>query len=299
VFFPAGGQSLSYSRGDGLTVETTALATLAMIKNGQFTTSVNQALTYLLKSKGAYGHWGSTQATILSLKALIAGMGGSTHKGTTPFVIKVNGVKAGEGGVTEKNSDVLQFFDISSHLRPGASEVKIEVKGETSLMYQVVCRHFEPHRREVTKERPVLEVDVAYDRTKLSTADLLRATATMRYNGKTPTYMVIVDLPIPPGFTVDGGEFAELVAVKKVQKFSVTARQVTLYLGDVKAGDEHRFVYSLRPKYPIKAKTPPAVVYEYNTPTNRATTRPVELVVEVETARPRPRTRMVPARPFR
>src|SRR5690349_5456165 len=35
ISFPAGGQSLSYSRGDSLTVETTALAVLAMLKSGQ------------------------------------------------------------------------------------------------------------------------------------------------------------------------------------------------------------------------------------------------------------------------
>ena len=84
--------------------------------------------------------------------------------------------------------------------------------------------------------RPVLDVAVDYDRTKLSTADLLRAKATLKYNGKVPTYMVIVDLGIPPGFTVDAGEFAEMVAAKKVQKFSVTARQVILVPGRREAG---------------------------------------------------------------
>ncbi len=35
-----------------------------------------------------------------------------------------------------------------------------------------------------------------------------------------------------------------------------------------------------KPKYPIKAKTPASVVYEYYTPGNRAEAKPVELVVE-------------------
>ena len=39
----------------------------------------------------------------------------------------------------------------------------------------------------------------------------------------------------------------------------MTARQVILYLGDVKPGDVLTFEYSLKPKYPIKAKTPAAV----------------------------------------
>ncbi|MFO0877150.1 MAG: alpha-2-macroglobulin family protein [Gemmataceae bacterium] len=280
VFFPAKGQSLTYAREDGLSIETTALAVMAMVRHGGFTNSVNKSLSYLIKTKGADGHWGSTQGTILALKALLAGIEGTPQKGETPFTLLVNGKQVATGAITEKNSDVLQMFDLTRHLGRGTTEVAIEVKGETSLMYQVVGRHFAPHRKEGKPARPVLEVDVAYDRTKLSTADLLKATATLRYHGTQPTYNVIVDLPIPPGFTVDAGDFAELVAAKKVQKFSVTARQVILYLGDVKPGSEHTFVYSLKPKYPLRARTPAAVAYEYYTPTNRAESRPTLVVVE-------------------
>ena len=278
LFFPAGGQSLSYARGDSLTVETTALTALAMLRTKQFVNDANKALMYLVKSKGPHGAWGSTQATILALKALVAGAGATPQKETAKFSIHVNGKKATEGEVTEKNSDVLQLFDLKEHVRPGANEVTIEVQGETNMMYQVVGRHFEPW---VTKEqkKPLLEVSVDYDRTKLATSDLLKAKATLKYTGQVPTYMVIVDLGIAPGFTVDAGDFAEMVAAKKVQKFSVTARQVTLYLGDVKPGDVLTFEYSLKPKYPVKAKTPATVAYEYYTPANRVESRPTELTV--------------------
>ena len=40
------------------------------------------------------------------------------------------------------------------------------------------------------------------------------------------------------------------------------------------------FEYTLKPKYPIKAKTPASVAYEYYTPANRGEAKPVELVVE-------------------
>jgi hypothetical protein len=279
ISFPAGGQSLAHARGDSLTVETTALAVLAMLKSGQFTNDVNKALTYLIKSKDAHGTWGSTQATILSLKALVAAAAGARQKGEASFTLTVNGKTAAQGKVTEQNADVLQYFDLKEHLQPGANDVAITVEGETNLMYQVVGRHFEPWKKGPPRE-PLLTVAVDYDRTKLSTADVLRAKATLKYNGKEPTYMVIVDLGVPPGFTADPGDFAELVAARKVQKFSVTARQVTLYLGAVKPGDVLSFEYGLKPKYPIKAKTPETVAYEYYTPANRATAQPVELVVE-------------------
>src|SRR5262249_26524427 len=92
--FPCSGTALTYARGDAVTIETTALAALAMMKSGQFTTSVNAALTYLIKAKQGAGHWGSTSATILSLKALLAGMGGNRQDGKATFVIKVNGKEA-------------------------------------------------------------------------------------------------------------------------------------------------------------------------------------------------------------
>jgi hypothetical protein len=281
VTFPTEGQSLSYAHGDSLTVETTALAALAMLKTGQFTNTVNQALTYLVKSKQSSGTWGSTQATILALKALVAGMSGQKQEGKAEFVIRVNGKAAAKGEVTEQNADVLQAFDLKELTKVGANEVEIQVTGKTNLMYQIVGRHYEPWKLQpgIAGKPPVLDVAVDYDRTALSTADLLRAKATLKYQGDMPTYMVIVDLGIPPGFTADAGDFAEMVGQKKIQKFSLTARQATLYLGDIKPGDVRIFEYSLKPKYPIKAKTPATVAYEYYTPANRATAQPVELTV--------------------
>jgi A-macroglobulin TED domain/Alpha-2-macroglobulin family/A-macroglobulin receptor binding domain len=278
-FIPSKGQSLSYARDDGLIVETTAMAVLAMLKNGQFGNSVNQCLLYLIKSKDPHGTWGSTQATILALKALVAASGGIEQKGEVTFTVVVNGKEVESKFINEKNADVMQLIDCNKFLKPGANEVTIDVKGESNLMYQIVGRHFEPWKADEAA-KPTLAVAVDYDRTKLSTADLLRAKATLTNNGKEYASMVMVDLGIPPGFAVDAGDFAEMVAAKKVNKFSVTARQVTLYLSDVKPGDSQSFEYTLKPKYPIKAQTPSTVVYEYYTPKNRGTAKPVEITVE-------------------
>src|SRR5205814_1421956 len=103
-------------------------------------------------------------------------------------------------------------------------------------MYQIVSRHFEPWPASRERERPeqAIDVKVEYDRTKLSTKDMLKAKAILKYNGKIPTYMVMLDLGIAPGFTVDPGDFAEMVGKNKIKKFEITARQVILYLGDVR-----------------------------------------------------------------
>ncbi len=65
-----------------------------------------------------------------------------------------------------------------------------------------------------------------------------------------------------------------------MQKFTVTARQVTLYLGDVKPGDELTFDYTLKARHALRARSAPTVAYEYYTPANRAEAAPVELTVD-------------------
>jgi hypothetical protein len=142
----------------------------------------------LWSRKGPSGTWGSTAATILSLQALVWAAGGATHKGLTPFTILVKGKEVKQGEVTEANAAMLQRFDCNEHLRPVVNEVTLKVKGETNLMSPIVGRHFEPWRQEAPK-KVLLEVAVEYDRTKLSTADLLRVKATLKYNGEVPAYL--------------------------------------------------------------------------------------------------------------
>ena len=48
----------------------------------------------------------------------------------------------------------------------------------------------------------------------------------------------------------------------------------------MKPGSAQAFEYTLKPKYPIKAKTPASVAYEYYTPDHKATSQPVELTVD-------------------
>ncbi len=279
ISFPARGTSLTYGHGDSVTVETTALAVLAMLKTGQFTNSVNQALTYLVKAKQGNGTWGTTQSTILALKALINATGSVQQKGTTHFTIRVDGQEAARGKVDEDNADLMQTFDLKGLARTGAHRVEIDVDGETNLMYQIVGRHYEPWKNDAAPAKPAFDLSVSYDRTKLSTNDLLHAKATLKYNGTLPTYMVMLDLGIAPGFTVDPGDFAEMVNKNKVKKFEITARQVILYLGDVRPGEVLHFEYALRARFPLRARTPAATAYEYNAPANRAQASPIELTV--------------------
>lgn len=280
ICFPAPGeQSLSYAREDYLTVETTALAVLALLKTGGHADTINRSLAYLIHAKQPQGTWGSTSATVLSLKALVRGLEGDAGKGKTGrFTVLLNGKEAAKGEVTEFNADVMRLIDLAELTKPGRNEVVIRSEGSLGMMYQVVARH---HEAWASGPAPKSDFDlrVDYERTEISLAEHLQASATLRHTGRARADMVMVDLGVPPGFRADPADFEPLVARGDIARYSITPRQITLYLSSVEAGSTHTFRYRLTPLFPVKAQTRPSIAYEYYTPSNRATAAPVAVTV--------------------
>lgn len=279
VQWQANGATATRAYGSSADIETTALATLALMKDAKYTDVVNKALQFLVKSKSSSGTWGSTQATILALKCLVASQMAQTKGGAAGVKIYLNGEAAGVWSIDDSNRDVLQLADLRSKTRVGDNRLKLEVSGRPNVMYQVVARHYRPWRQRPVPPRPQVDLKVDYDRTVLAKDDTVVARASFKYNGERPTFMVIIDLGIPPGFTIDVGDFAELVGAEKIQRYSVTPTQITLYLGDVPVGHELTFPYHLKARYPLKAQTPPSTVYEYYSPNIRSIARPTEIEV--------------------
>jgi hypothetical protein len=91
--------------------------------------------------------------------------------------------------------------------------------------------------------------------------------------------MVLLDLGVPPGFVVDPTAFERMVEKGRLERFKITARQVILYFGRFRPDQTVKFSYELIAKYPIRAKTPRSIIYEYYTPDNCAVAAPVELEV--------------------
>jgi hypothetical protein len=209
-------------------------------------------------------------------------MGGQEQKGTAQVSLTLNGTKR-VVQITPEQSDVMQyvfFRDGEKELAQiGKNAISIETSGETNAMYQVVARYYVPWKDVKTEEKKPLDIEVKYDRTKLTTDDALVAKVTMRYHGKAPTFMICMDLGVPPGFLVDTSGFEKLVTNKKIDRFSTTARQITLYFGTIEPEQVVTFSYELRAKYPIKAKTPKSTAYEYYAPDRKGEAEPVEIEV--------------------
>ncbi len=270
---------LTHSRGNGADLEATGFAAIALIASGRYSAEATQVLNYLIAAKDPGGTWHTTQATVLALKALLMAQKGATQKIRGTVVVTVNGKQAARFDITPDNADVLRMADCRDLVKPGANKVKISLQGEGSMLYQVVGKYWLPWSQVRREGRELLDISVQYDKTKLAVNDTVTAKVSIKNNAPGRTSMIVVDLGIPPGFTVQSPDLAEWVDQGVIQKFNLTGRQIIVYIEKLDAGQVVEFDYRLKARYPIKAKAPAATAYEYYNPDNRAEAEPVEMVV--------------------
>ncbi|HVU47607.1 MAG TPA: MG2 domain-containing protein [Terracidiphilus sp.] len=272
-----------YSTGESAAVETTGLAVQALLKAHQSPETVHKALAWITSKKEASGTWGTTQATIMALRALLMASEESTADVRGTVEIAFNGKTAEKLELTPENNDLFHQVVLTAVDTTKPSNVQIHFTGSGSLAYQVVGRYFLPWEAKAAPEP--LSINVAYDRTKLAQNDIVTATATIRSNLKETANMVMVDLGIPPGFDLLTEDLQDLVSKTadarsgRLEKFSLTATQAILYFDSFAPGSETRIHFRLRAKYPIRAKTFESKVYEYYDPAVSSIAAPAELEV--------------------
>ena len=279
VYWKADSETPTHGTGKAADIEVTALATQAFIRCGREPGTVSKAITYLVKNKDAMGTWQSTQATIQALRAMLMAERGATAKANATIAVFIEEKKISEIKIDETNSDVLHLVDLKDHARKGDNRISIAFEGKGELLYQVVGRYYLPYPKKIASEKELMSIDVQYDRTQLATQDIINVAATVRNNRQGKAKMVIVDLGLPPGFTLIPDKLNKLVEEETIEKYSTTGRQIIVYLREVENGVPIEIQYQLLAKYPLKAKSPKSAVYEYYNPDIRSEAKPIQLIV--------------------
>jgi uncharacterized protein YfaS (alpha-2-macroglobulin family) len=276
---PAGPTFTSAANGSA-DLETTALATYALVKSGRHVVLTNKAITYLIRSKDSFGTWQTTQATVWSLKALLLSLRQAAESVDATVTVEVNGKKAGSFRITPEDYEVVRQVDARELIRAGDNSVRITLDGEGSALYQIVSKYYLPWAIVEPPATELLTIDVDYDRTKLATNDIVTASVRVVNNDPRDANMVVIDLGLPPGFTLLAEDLDRLVEDKVIEKYTVAARQIIVYLDRLASREPLEFSYRLRAKFPVKAATPASRVYRYYNPEIEATAEPISLEVQ-------------------
>ncbi|HEY2146775.1 MAG TPA: hypothetical protein VGH32_02485, partial [Pirellulales bacterium] len=124
-----------------------------------------------------------------------------------------------------------------------------------------------------------LAIQLDYDKTSLAVNDELKATARVTNRMTESAPMVMLDLPIPPGFAIESDDLESLRAADKIGKFQITPRSAIVYLRELKPSETLELAYRLRATLPVKITAAAARVYEYYNPDRQSATKPAALTV--------------------
>jgi hypothetical protein len=274
------GRTLFYGGGVSGQIETTALAALAFLNaGGEHPETIRGALAWLVAQKDPHGTWHSTQATVLALKALTTATGRPLGGGRERQIdIVLDGKLFRKLVIPVNQSDVMQQVDLSPSVEIGKHDIALTDRSGTDVGYQVAVSYHVPPSAQPAGP-PGLSVALEYKQSETHVGETVEARSVVKNASPNALPMVLIDLPIPPGFEVDASAFTQLVAAGKIEKYQVTPRSVIVYLRSLAAASQLEIAYSLHATMVVKVASPPAVAYEYYAPERRATSGTAQLTV--------------------
>ncbi|MCS6976965.1 MAG: MG2 domain-containing protein [Gemmatales bacterium] len=258
----AGQGTLFYAYGEGASVEATALALLALLEKNRYPADIRAGLAWLTRQRSQNGTFGTTQGTVLALKALLAGTGKPLGGGQERRIEIVLGDHRQELVIPADQDDVMKVIDLSDRLAAGRNSLRIGETSASASSFQILFRHHVPDSDQPPPQEP-LTITLDYDKTNLAVGDTVEVTARIRNNMEVEAPMVILDLPIPAGFGILSEEWEGMVRDRRIEKYQANPRSVVVYLRSLPPGRELTLRYQLQATMPVKVTVPGARVYEY------------------------------------
>lgn len=223
-----GTQSIVGSMGETLQLETTALAALAWLRDPAFAANVERSMKYLASSCDG-GRYGSTQSTVLALRAIVAYDKARAAKRAGGAVrVYVNGQSVGSAVRFDASAqEALKLPDVAELLTPGERKIELRMEGGAELPYsiEVTYNALKPDSSPETKV--ALEVSLAKNALTEGEPTEARVLVSNKTDEQLPTAVAIFG--VPGGLEVRHDQLKELVKKKAVDAYEVIGRDVVLY----------------------------------------------------------------------
>jgi len=252
------------SGGDALKVETTALAVTAWLNNPAYAANVEKSIQFLAETCKA-GRFGSTQSTVLALRAIVA-YDASRAKPKAPGSLQllVDGKPVGDAvSFTADTTGAIELPAIDTLLSPGSHQVQLQMTGGSQMPYSVAVDY---HRTApASSDACKTHLEVKLTKSKLIEGGATEAIVSVvnRTNEDLPAPTAIIG--IPGGLEVRHDQLKELVKAGKIAAYEVLGREVVLYWRTLAKEERTSFPLSLIAAIPGKYTAPASRTYQYYT----------------------------------
>jgi uncharacterized protein YfaS (alpha-2-macroglobulin family) len=260
--------SIVGSGGEALAIETTALSVLAWLRDPAFAGAVERSMKFLAESCQD-GRYGSTQSTVLALRAIIAyDQARARPKAAGSVRLYVDGKPVGAPVGFDKQTQGALRLPEAPALAAGKHVLEVKMQGGAPMPYSVAVE-WNALTPDTDKETKV-GMTVALTKTTITEGELVEADATIvnRAAEGVPTPIAIIGLP--GGLEPRHDQLKELVKKGTIDAYEVTGREIVLYWRGLSAGQKVRVPLSLLASVPGSYTGPASRAYLYYTDEHKA-----------------------------
>ena len=271
--------SIVGSGGEALTIETTALATLAWLTDEDYIDFADKGVKYLAEvCKG--GRFGSTQSTVLAVQAIVEQdkiLARPKSDGTLQLMVDGKAIGAPVKFDT-KTQGAIVLPDMTAALTPGKHVVEVKMVGGSSMPHTVTIKlaSTQPDSSDecaVRLETSLVDKSVAEG---AITEARLKVSNTKDETVPNPIALV----GIPGGLEVRHDQLKELVKSKRIAAYEVIGRDVVLYWRELGAKQSVELPLSLVASIPGDYTGPASRAYLYYTDELKQWSEPLTVTVK-------------------
>lgn len=278
--WPGSIHSITCSTGQSLFVETTSLAVMALLKEGQKKDKlILDGVKYLVSARSAHGGFASTQGTVLALKALTSY---SIHAKKTSedgiIVVYIDGKNVGTKEYKAGDSGEISIEGLESYLKEGNHDVKVKYIGVKEPLPFTLGINYSTTLPPSSKECKVgLDTKLMNENVHVGETIRLTVVISNKTTDGLPMTMGIVGLP--SGMSAQPWQLKELLEKKQVDFYEIRGNFVYLYFRQMAPKEVKTIHLDLKAEIPGEYESPASSAYLYYTNEFKSWKEPVKVSI--------------------
>ena len=256
-------------------IQTTALTSIALTKLGSSENTNNEFIKYIVSQKSSNGSWGTTQSTILALKAI---NDYSKKSDITEQTITIR-LNDKEQKIDVKN-DALDVYELEFDNVQKENYFEILIK-KGQISYEIIKNYYEEYEniKVKTENKTIGDINVVQNINTQAKVNDVIAQSIYITNGLEYIENGLVEINIPQGCIPIEDSLLELKYNGLIEKYEYNYGKINIYLRDLNESENITLNIEYRALYPENITGGAIRFFDYYNPEIEAVCLPVKLEV--------------------
>ena len=291
-----GQTTVTVSGGFSKTAETTALSALAWQKRPGFAEAATKSIDWLRSNRRGRGDFGSTQATVLALKALLTGNPPApTASGSSPLIVfklatgsndnendgnsdaSNNGTEVGRIDLSKVGASAPSLTLPAAALRPGANKLIVSNESGSPISYSIDLQYFTD--QPANDDDCPLRLTTKLSSNTASAGEVITLEATLANSASTGQPMSMLSLGIPAGLEPRTAQLDELVEKEIIDFYELNPREVVCYWRLLEPSEQIELRLDLTAEIPGDYTGPASKTWLYYTAEQKQWSAPLKVAI--------------------